>query len=155
MAVEINTLKGKNMTKFLLICFGLLLPITCQADAKQKKLSQELQGVWQGAALQDDKSRWTIKITIRPDGYSIDYPSLNCGGMLELTKENADSLVFKETLTYGTDNCYNNGKTVLIKSPNNKIRYYWYFENNGKKAAFGELTRQQEVTGTPQQKLLK
>lgn len=77
-------------------------------------------------------------------GYLIDYPSLKCGGMLELVKENEDSLVFKEVLTYGADTCYNNGKTVLIKAKENKVRYYWYFENNGKKAAVGKLSRQIE-----------
>lgn len=58
-----------------------------------------------------------------------------------MVKENEDSLVFKEVLTYGADTCYN---TVLIKAKENKVRYYWYFENNGKKAAVGKLSRQIE-----------
>jgi hypothetical protein len=129
------------MNKVFLICF-VAFSITCQAEVVEKTVLQDLQGVWEGTGIQDDNSRWTIKVTIEPDEYSIDYPSLNCGGMMRLMKENADSLVFQEVLTYGTDRCYNNGKTVLIKSQNNKIRYYWYFENNGRKAAFGELSRQ-------------
>lgn len=122
---------------FLLCC--CLFSLNCQADSAL----QQMTGVWQGSGKQDNNSKWTIKVTIRPEHYAIDYPSLNCGGMLELVKENSDSLVFREVLTYGTDSCYNNGKTVLIKTNDNKIRYYWYFENNGKKAAVGELSRQE------------
>lgn len=132
------------MNKFFLICFGLLA-MACQADTGQKALLQELNGVWGGEAIQDDNSRWTIKLSIQPESYVIDYPTLKCGGMMELVKENLDSLVFREVLTYGTNRCYNNGKTVLIKANDNKIRYYWYFENNGRKAAFAELSRQGEV----------
>lgn len=127
---------------FLLGCF--LFSIPCQAEDGPTTVLQQMEGVWTGLAVQDNNSRWSIKVTIRPEHYSIDYPSLKCGGIMELMKENEDSLVFKEVLTYGADTCYNNGKTVLIKSNPNKIRYYWYFENNGKKAAFAELSRQIE-----------
>lgn len=147
MAVEINKARaciGAKMNRIFLYCFGMLLSITCLADAGQKTVLQQLEGMWEGAGIQDDNSRWSIKVTLRPERYAIDYPSLNCGGMLELVKENADSLVFREVLTYGTDGCYNNGKTVLIKTKDHKIRYYWYFENNGKKAAVGELNRLKE-----------
>lgn len=122
---------------FLLCC--CLFSLTCQADSTL----QQMTGVWQGAGKQDNNSKWTIKVTIRPERYTIDYPSLNCGGMLELVKESSDSLVFREVLTYGTERCYNNGKTVLIRVNDTKIRYYWYFENNDKKAAVGELSRQE------------
>ncbi len=131
------------MKKFFLIgC--CLFSIACLAEGQQKTVLQQLEGIWTGLAVQDNNSRWAIKVTIHPESYLIDYPSLNCGGTMELVKENEDSLVFKEILTYGIDSCYNNGKTVLIKSKDNKVRYYWYFENNGKKAAVGELSRQTE-----------
>ena len=129
------------MNKIFLMSLALL-SLACQANAEQKSVLQEVEGVWNGIAIQDNNSKWPIKVTISSDDYWIDYPSLNCGGMMELVKENSDSLVFKEVLTYGMENCYNNGKTVLIKSKDDKLRYYWYFENNGKKAAAGELSRE-------------
>jgi hypothetical protein len=129
------------MNKFWWVCFGLL-SITSQASSIQKTALQQLEGVWQGSGKQEDNSVWSIKITLTPARYLIDYPSLNCGGTLTLIKQNDDSLVFQENLTYGLKGCYNNGKTVLIQKSPNKIRYYWYYENNGKKAAVGELVRQ-------------
>jgi hypothetical protein len=131
-----------NIMNSLLLVGCCLLSSTCQAGSWQKSASHKFEGRWHGFGKQDDNSRWSIKIAISPNRYLIDYPSLKCGGALKLIKENADSLVFQEDLTYGLEGCYNKGKTVLIKLTNNTIRYYWYHENGGRKAAAGRLIRQ-------------
>lgn len=139
------------MKRFFLSCY-LLLSITCYAEPSPSPLVERLVGIWAGSGKQDNNSQWTIKVTIKPNQHLIDYPSLNCGGMLELIKENSNSLVFREVLTYGINGCYNNGKTVLIQAPDNTLRYYWYHENGGKKAAAGKLVRQYSPTVPTYQK---
>jgi hypothetical protein len=129
------------MNKLFWVCC-YLFSMACQADSGQKSVLRELEGIWQGSAKQDDLSVWTIKVTITPERYLIDYPSLNCGGTLKLVQENTDSLVFLEVLTYGLDSCVSHGKTVLIKAAENTLRFYWYHENGGKKGAAGKLIRQ-------------
>lgn len=145
------TIAENTMYKFLWLCCGLL-SMTCQADSEQNITLRQFIGIWQGSGKQDNNSNWTIKATINPDHYLIDYPSLNCGGTLELIKENDTSLVFREVLTYGLNGCYNHGKTVLIKVTDDTLRYYWYHENGGRKAAAGKLTRQTVSEQHSQQK---
>jgi hypothetical protein len=125
-----------------LLIFCSLLSIYCQADLSKTTALHEFEGVWQGIGKQDDGSVWSISITLSPESYLIAYPSLACGGTLELFKANENSLIFREVLKYGLENCINEGKTVLIKSTDNMLRYYWYYGIKGKKGAAGKLTRQ-------------
>lgn len=132
------------MNRFFGLCCGLLV-MTCQAESIPETTLQKIAGVWQGDGKQDNNSRWTIQITISPNRYLIAYPSLNCGGELKFIKEMGNALIFEEYLTYGLNGCYNNGKTILIKDGDNSMRYYWYYENGGRKAAAGKLTRQASI----------
>ena len=100
-----------------------------------------LEGIWEGVGLQyNNKHTWTIKATITRNSYSIDYPSLNCGGKLRLIKASGNRMVFKEELNYGLKRCVNGGKVIITKSGNNEAKFEWYYPN-GKKGAAGTLYR--------------
>ncbi len=127
------------MKTFVLVC-ALLMSFTCQADDAPGQLTNRYIGVWKGLGRQNNNSEWTIKITIRPNYYRIDYPSLNCGGVLEFIKEIDKSVMFKELLTYGADKCINNGTTILSIVAKNNALFDWFYPD-GSHGAEGDLTR--------------
>lgn len=127
------------MKKFLLASI-LMLSFTCQADDARGQLLNRFNGVWEGVGRQNNNSVWSIKITISPHQYRIDYPSLNCGGVLEFIKEIDKSAMFKETLTYGTDKCISNGTTVLSIVTEHNALFDWFYPD-GSHGAEGDLSR--------------
>jgi len=126
----------EELMKRLLVFAGILLFTACSANISESGFD----GIWEGAGIQDDNSSWTIKVTIVGDQYSIDYPSLSCGGQLVLLSSNSNEMEFKEKLTYGKSNCIDNGKTVIVKAGNNSAQFLWYYPD-GRKGATGTLTR--------------
>jgi len=104
-------------------------------DVRQKVLSG-ISGIWTGIGYQKNNgSRWTIKMTIDSlnSKYLIEYPSLNCGGVLSAT--NIPSLqdpvlVFSEKITFGNDRCVDGGKITVIPS-GNLMKWDWYGPNGG------------------------
>ena len=107
----------------------------------QPNISDGFEGIWEGSGIQyNDNSSWTIKVTIVGDQYFVEYPSLNCGGKLDIISSNLEKMEFREHLSYGKSNCVDNGKTVIVKVESNRAQYQWYYPN-GKKGATGTLTR--------------
>jgi len=68
-------------------------------------LTDSLSGVWEGNGRQNSGSEWSIKITAKNGNYSIEYPSLSCGGKLLLISENSCGATFREELEYGLVPC--------------------------------------------------
>lgn len=110
-----------------------------------------LTGTWAGEGRQwdsGDRSQepdavWPLRITLNADGTpsgSIDYPSLGCGGSLEYVGPNsamdaqAGDMVFRETLTYGTDACADGG-TVLLRPSGRDLIYAWAIDGYAAEAA--------------------
>lgn len=64
-----------------------------------------LTGVWVGNGHQspagDTGADWSIAMTIKDGGASIDYPSLGCGGSLSQTSRDDTSAQYHESITYG------------------------------------------------------
>jgi hypothetical protein len=104
--------------------------------------AQDLEGIWEGEGYQGAKGKWSIKVTIQAENYTIEYPSLQCGGSLKLKTIHANSFIFEETITHNiAGECIEHGKTILEKSQDGSLRYHWYFSTGGKKEAFGNLSR--------------
>ncbi|MFS8085306.1 MAG: hypothetical protein ACMG6H_06725, partial [Acidobacteriota bacterium] len=83
--------------------FLLLLAASLSA---QTKSNNWINGTWEGTGYQiDDQSTWSMRFTARGRRFSIDYPSLNCGGRWKLISINANRARFKETLDHGQDKC--------------------------------------------------
>lgn len=102
-------------------------------------------GVWQGEGQQQGVS-WTISINIQPNEQLIEYPSLNCGGFLTLLQETEAQLLFKETITFGLENCVDQGFVELTDQSSNELVYRYYWPGNGgdqlgELAAVGSVTK--------------
>ena len=111
-----------------------------RVESHQKKSYNEFEGVWEGDGVQENTSSWTIKVSILDNNYSIDYPSLRCGGELILISEGSGRMEFREQLTYGKTKCIDNGRTALIIVGRDSVRFEWYYPN-GKMGATGTLNR--------------
>ncbi len=101
-----------------LVVFGLLLLLASTAAAQGKGKSW-LRGSWEGTGYQtDDRSTWPMQLSIkRIKGgrrtFSIDYPSLSCGGRWQLLSINGSKARFKELLDHGQDKCSDKGLVVI------------------------------------------
>ncbi|MBV1882982.1 MAG: hypothetical protein KUG82_15190 [Pseudomonadales bacterium] len=103
-------------------------------------------GIWEGEGQQQGIS-WTIRINIQDNEQTIEYPSLNCGGTLDLLEESEAQLVFRETITFGISGCVNQGFVELTDQSEDELIYRWYYPggNNeqGLLGAIGSVTKVQ------------
>ena len=94
----------------------LLLAVTSAAQGKRKSW---LHGSWEGTGYQtDDQSTWPMKLTIRRSirgrrAFSIDYPSLSCGGHWQLLSMSQAAAKFREILDHGQDKCSDKGLVMI------------------------------------------
>ena len=128
------------------VLLGLLLMLV-PSVASQSKQKPWLWGAWEGTGYQtDDASTWPMKLTItRPKGrgriFSIDYPSLNCGGRWKLLSLNQGKARFREQLSYGKDKCANNGLVVVERISRGQIVFLFSYENSREITASAVLKR--------------
>lgn len=128
------------------VLLGLLLMLV-PSVASQSKQKPWLRGAWEGTGYQtDDGSTWPMKLTItrskgRARTFSIDYPSLNCGGRWKLLSLNQSKARFREQLGYGKDKCANNGLVVLERISGRQIVFLFSYENSREIIASAVLKR--------------
>jgi hypothetical protein len=109
-----------------------------QAQMKSEGLSK-LEGTWVGQGYQlDNNSTWSIKLTIKGDNYQIEYPSLDCKGVLKFEKQSSDGIMLTEKITSGS--CVTNGHVALKLSGKNEMYFKWSF-SNGEPGSFSKLVR--------------
>ena len=106
---------------------AMLLPLVLgTAICAQTKANTWLKGTWEGTGYQtDDQSTWAMLFTARGRKFSIDYPSLKCGGRWQLIHINAYRARFKERLDHGQDECTDKG-TVVIQRLNKRQVFFLY-----------------------------
>lgn len=102
-------------------------------------------GVWTGAVVEGPVSgkehdRYEVVIELVPGQYSIDYPSLNCGGKLRLQGKKGRHFHFRDELVYGKDVCAFGGHTELQMISTSLAAFHW-FDANGVLRAKGMLKR--------------
>jgi hypothetical protein len=105
-------------------------------------------GVWEGEGAQwndGDRSRepddrWPLRITVTrsetgvPEA-GIEYPSFPCGGNLEYVGPSTEpgalpgDAVFRERITYGSDNCFTGG-TVLLRPEPGALVFAWAIDSS-------------------------
>ena len=61
---------------------------------------------------------------------SINYPSLKCGGKIQLVGEDGKTFTYRENITYGNDHCYDGGTIQITPSPYGDPRS-WNFRWEG------------------------
>jgi hypothetical protein len=90
-----------------------------------------------GHGVQDDGSGWTIRLSVTgPEQVQILYPSIPCGGVLQMAARSAGAAEFVETITTGTGNCVSGGTITLEPLVPGALRYRW---RNGRQTAEGTL----------------
>lgn len=109
----------------------LLLASTAAAQGKSKSW---LRGAWEGTGYQtDDDSTWPMRLTItKLNGrrtFSIDYPSLSCGGRWKLLSINRSKARFREQLDHGQEKCTNNGRVVIERI--GRGQFIFLYSNQG------------------------
>jgi hypothetical protein len=105
-----------------------------------------LTGTWVGNGHQSPAGAtgadWSIAMTIKDGGASIDYPSLGCGGSLSQTSRDDSSAQYHESITYGRDKCIDGGD-ITVRFFKGNLSWTWIGQADGQPYnAVGVLTRQ-------------
>src|SRR6267378_1941503 len=80
---------------------AILLLLLSATVSAQTRSNNWIKGAWEGTGYQtDDQSTWTMRLTARGRRFSIEYPSLNCGGRWQLVSINAYRARFRESLRF-------------------------------------------------------
>ncbi|SRR5581483_28402 len=128
----------------LLRCCGLaliLLTISGAAAAQQKSTGW-IKGKWEGTGYQiDDKSTWSMLFTARGKRYSVDYPTLNCGGRWRLISINQSRARFREVLDHGQDKCADRGRVLIQRISRKQILFLYSYKDARDISASAVLNR--------------
>jgi len=104
-----------------------------------------LSGVWEGEATQivpgGETGRWTIKLTAQNGKYTVDYPSVSCGGKWTLLEKGVKTVKFKEKITYG-DRCLDNGYVIIEKKDSSRILFNYVSPDGTGVTSFAILNKQ-------------
>lgn len=102
-----------------------------------------LEGTWEGKAYQSDsKTFWTMRLTAQADSYSIEYPSLSCGGRWYLVGKETNRLRFKEKIEYGLDSCVDNGNVLIERIDGYQVAFRYSYGNSDAVVASATLRKQ-------------
>lgn len=131
------------------VLLGLLLMLV-PSVVSQSKQEPWLRGTWEGTGYQtDDGSTWPMKLTItrlKNSGrtFSIDYPSLSCGGHWKLLSSNQSKARFREQLSYGQEKCANNGVVLLERIGSNQIAFLYSYQRSREITASAVLNKKRK-----------
>jgi hypothetical protein len=124
----------------------VLLLLLASTAAPQGKSKFWLRGAWEGTGYQtDDNSTWPMRLTItKRKGrrtYSIDYPSLSCGGRWKLLSINQSKARFREQLDHGQDKCTDNGQVVIERIGRRQLIFLYSNQGSREITASAVLNR--------------
>ena len=121
----------------------LLLSATLSAQTKpQTKSNNWIKGTWEGTGYQtDDQTTWAMRLTARGRRFSIDYPSLACGGHWQLISSNGYRARFKERLDRGQDKCTDKGTVVIQRLSKRQIFFLYSLAGAREVTASAVLSR--------------
>lgn len=98
--------------------------------------------IWEGTGYQlDTDTTWTMLLTARRGRYTIEYPSLKCGGRWQLTGIDTWKATFKERISFGIEECVNNGSVVVQRLGNGQIAFRYYNHGSSRVNASAILNR--------------
>ena len=108
----------------------------------QTKSRSWIKGTWEGTGYQiDDKSTWPMRLTVRGRRFSIDYPSLSCGGRWRLIAVNASRARFREILDHGQDKCTDFGNVVIQRLSSQQLVFLYSNQGTREVTASAVLNR--------------
>jgi hypothetical protein len=127
---------------FIAVLLALFLTSVAFAQTKPAKSNNWINGAWEGTGYQtDSQSTWTMLFAARGRKFSIDYPSLNCGGRWQLVTINAYRALFKERLDRGQADCTDNGGVVIQRLRKNQILFLYTLAGRREVTASAVLNR--------------
>ena len=115
-------------SRLLIITFGAVLVtlLLSSATPAQTKSRGWIRGTWEGTGYQtDDQSTWSMLFTARGRNFSIDYPSLKCGGHWQLINTNGYRARFKERLDQGQDKCTDKGNVTIQRLNQRQVLFLY------------------------------
>jgi hypothetical protein len=133
-------------SRALLRTFGvaILLLLLCAALSAQTKSNNWIKGIWEGTGYQtDDQSTWTMRLTARGGRFSIEYPSLNCGGRWQLVSINGFRARFRERLDHGQEKCADKGNVLIEKLSKRQVVFLYSNAGTREVTASAVLNRKQ------------
>ena len=108
----------------------------------QTRSGNWLRGTWEGKGYQTDTdTTWTMRFVARGRKYAIEYPSLKCGGEWRLASRHRRGARFREKITYGKDDCTDNGTVLIRRLSRNQILFLYLNENSREVTASAVLNR--------------
>jgi len=133
----------KSRTLVLILCTVLLTLLLSTAISAQTKSSRWIKGTWEGTGYQiDDQSTWTMRFSAVGRRFSIEYPSLNCGGKWRLISADAYRARFKEVLDHGQDKCTDQGNVVIQRLSKRQVIFLYSNAGTREVTASAVLNRQ-------------
>lgn len=84
-------------------------------------------------------------VTARGGRFSIDYPSLNCGGRWQLININAYRARFIEKLDHGQDKCTDNGGVVIQRLNHRQVFFLYTLAGSREVTASAVLNRKSKA----------
>src|ERR1043165_436488 len=115
--------------------------------AAQTKSRSWIRGVWDGTGYQlDDKSTWAMTLIARGRTFSINYPSLNCGGHWKLISIDASRARFREVLDHGQEKCADKGNVLIRRLNRNQIVFLYSYTKTREISASAVLNRRLDVS---------
>ena len=127
---------------------GLIVVLLVLAPnvAPQARSKSWLRGVWEGTGYQTDTaSSWPLVLTARTCGgrrlFSVDYPSLNCGGTWQLLQLSRRRAVFREVLDRGQSECTDKGRVTIQRINNAQLIYLYSNQGSRQITASAILNR--------------
>jgi hypothetical protein len=136
---------NKFVRNALLLAF-IIFTVNAIAVAPTKSHSW-IRGVWDGTGYQiDDKSTWPMTLIARGRTFSINYPSLNCGGHWKLISINSSRARFREVLDHGQDKCSDKGNVLIQRLNRNQIAFLYSYRKTREISASAILNRRLDVS---------
>ena len=115
------------MTRQLLFAIVLLLVPFATASHGQRSDTRWLRGSWEGVGYQmDTETTWPMKLVMKGNRYSVEYPSLNCSGRWRLLSASRNLVRFREEITVGREHCTDRGTVIIQRLSLRQIAYRYY-----------------------------
>jgi len=119
----------------ILVCSGFV--------SAQARSTGWLRGTWTGTGYQiDADATWTMRLKATGTKYSIDYPSLKCGGFWKLVRAGSNIATFRERITYGKDICTDRGHVTVERLNRTQIDFRYRNPGETEFTASGILKKQ-------------
>jgi len=124
-----------SFDRFFAVCVLVMATLFLGAADKLTGLPSETMGSWSGKGTQlfeeadgaQTYSTWRVDLTLNGTSAQVKYPDFNCGGTWAQEGATEHDVTYRETITYGFDECIDQGKVVVSRVGDGRLRVEYYF----------------------------